>query len=537
MGDSYNPFSRNRTTPSPARASSWGPEAPGRSRTWASDNETPIGHNVTEPPRVQEGLFLPGDHEIVTTPAHATSSDQGDNASVQYFVSHRPPSQGGKARRRFVGKFFHRMAGLDELEADEENCEEQKSRWKKKVHKPFTVNNQLAAVIMVSWVRVLLLLTPVGFAVHYSHRGSTADFLVNFFAILPLTDMFGQALVEVKTWAGDPRLELVAYVLCGQIVRLLARTVLTSGFRNTNQTITSAVLLHSHQITVLKSTLLGGMLLRILLITSIAILTNDSRHRFQKKSLAVSLSKHLSIALTGLIIPTALSIITTPDNTNVLKQSRGVSVVLISLYGLYLYSEWRVYSLLGLMSLVDSKDDKKVGKGFIALSGGHVKFAMSLAGMIAAAPGRPAMRSRVKEPEPPEDELIDINAMNEKEDVGEKEPQPHFWLSISLLFIMGALLALHILFISDSLVGFTQETGTSEESLGTIMFMTPLMVLIGWAAGIPGVDLLFSPFEVTVLFPAVLVVQSSIEENDKGLSGALLFSTYLTIAIAAWFQK
>lgn len=68
---------------------------------------------------------------------------------------------------------------------------------------------------MASYVRILLLLTPVGFAVHYSHRGATADFLVNFFAILPLTDLFGQALVEVKTWAGDPRLELVAYVLCG----------------------------------------------------------------------------------------------------------------------------------------------------------------------------------------------------------------------------------------------------------------------------------------------------------------------------------
>jgi len=74
--------------------------------------------------------------------------------------------------------------------------------------------------------------------------------------------------------------------------------------------------------------------------------------------------------------------------------------------------------------------------------------------------------------------------------------------------------------------------------LQTILFMIPVMVLVGWAAGIEGVDLLFSSFEVTVLFPAVLVVQASIEENEKGwLPGATLFSTYLTIAIAAWFQK
>ena len=155
------------------------------------------------------------------------------------------------------------------------------------------------------------------------------------------------------------------------------------------------------------------------------------------------------------------------------------------------------------------------------------------------------------------------------------------------------MLALHILFISDSLVGFTQETGTTEEFIGlsllpilgldstllhpdnrsdnetvaqtalglrlqTILFMMPLVVLVGWAAGIEGVDLLFSPFEVTVLFPAVLAVQSSIEENDKGWSGSpncedlekaadfrdlgyrvhcYSRHNYLTIAIAAWFQK
>lgn len=293
------------------------------------------------------------------------------------------------------------------------------------------------------------------------------------------------------------------------------------------------------------------MLLRILLITSIPIITNDSRHRFQKKTLAVSLCKHLSIAVTGLVIPTALSMATSPSTTDTLKQSRGVSVLLLGLYCLYLYSEWRVYSLLGLMSLVDSKDDKKVGKGFIAQSGGHVRFTVALVGMTAAAPGRP---SRVRDKKPlayVEDELMDIEARNREQDLKDKEPQLHFWLSIALLFVMGALLALHILFISDSLEGFHQESGTTLEFIGlillpilgldstllhldnrydnetvaqttlglglqTILFMMPLMVLVGWAAGFQEVDLLFNTFEVTVLFPAVLVVQSSIEENDKG---------------------
>lgn len=293
------------------------------------------------------------------------------------------------------------------------------------------------------------------------------------------------------------------------------------------------------------------MLLRILLITSIAILTNDARHRFQRKSIAVSLSKHLSIAITGLVIPTALSMVSDPSSSgDIAKQSRGVSIVLLTLYGIYLYSEWRVYSLLGLL---DSKDDKKVGKGFMLKAGGHIPFALSIAGIIAAAPGRPTMKLRASEPEEGDGEYIfNSKAYEESEaEVKEKEPQLHFWVSVALLLLMGSLLALHILFISDSLHGFAEHTGTSMEFIGlillpilgldstllhldnrydnetvaqttlglglqTILFMIPIVVLVGWAAGIEGVDLLFSSFEVTVLFPAVLVVQASIEENEKG---------------------
>lgn len=120
-----------------------------------------------------------------------------------------------------------------------------------------------------------------------------------------------------------------------------------------------------------------------------------------------------------------------------------------------------------------------------------------------------------------------------------------------MLFITGALLTLHVLFISDSLEAFSVKIGTSKEFIGlillpllgldstllhldnrhdngavvqttlglglqTILSMTPLVVLISWVAGIENIDLLFSAFEVTVLFPAILIVQSSIEETDNG---------------------
>lgn len=287
------------------------------------------------------------------------------------------------------------------------------------------------------------------------------------------------------------------------------------------------------------------MLLRILLVTSIACVTNDARHRFQKRSIAVSLSKHLGIAITGLLIPTALSMVTAPDTTDVVKQSRGVCVVLMSLYGLYLYSEWSEYSLLGLQN---SESIKKRGKALV-ITDGHLAVAVAVIGGTMAAHGRPTVSVKRKPPPEPEDPI-----MNPKANTGgekERMMQLHFWVCVGMLILAGALLALHILFISDSVKGIAQERDLSEEFIGlillpmlgvdstllhldnrydsdaatqatfglglqTILFMTPLLVFISWIAGIDGMDLLFSPFEVTILFPAVLVVQASIEENDKG---------------------
>jgi Ca2+/H+ antiporter len=293
------------------------------------------------------------------------------------------------------------------------------------------------------------------------------------------------------------------------------------------------------------------MLLRILLVTSIACLTNDTRHRFQKRYIAISLSKHLGIAITGLLIPTALSMVTAPNATDIVKQSRGVCVVLMSLYALYLYSEWSEYSLLGLQS---SESKKKRGKALV-MTEGHLAVALAVIGGTLTAHGRPSasvkQKPRVEPVEPvvPDDPIMNPEATTDEPT--ERELQLHFWVCVGMLVLVGVLLALHVLFICESIQGIAEERGLSQEFLGlillpllgvdstllhldnrydsdattqatfglglqTILFVTPLLVFVAWIAGIGGMDLLFSPFEVTVLFPAVLVVQTSIEESDKG---------------------
>ncbi|PQE14368.1 ca2+:h+ antiporter protein [Rutstroemia sp. NJR-2017a BBW] len=260
------------------------------------------------------------------------------------------------------------------------------------------------------------------------------------------------------------------------------------------------------------------MLLRILLITSIAIVTDDRRRRFQKKSIAISLSKHLGIAVTGLLIPTTLTMATSPTASDINKQSRGVSVVLLSLYCLYLYSEWKTYVLLGLQAAETEKRAKEAREAKErAEKGSSLAFGLAYTGFVATAFTRPktesAERARPSTPQVRGPEPTIFNPYEEEEEEEERRPQLHFWISITMLLVMGVLLALHVLFISDSIQGSAEETGLSLEGLQTILFMMPLLVLVSWCAGIEDMNLLFQPFEVTVLFPAVVVVQASIEEK------------------------
>lgn len=120
---------------------------------------------------------------------------------------------------------------------------------------------------------------------------------------------------------------------------------------------------------------------------------------------------------------------------------------------------------------MDSKYKAKALKGYVKDSGGHVKFGLKLATVLIAATGRPRDKKQPSTPMPVDGvlELMETYGVPEEEDLGDKQPQLHFWLSMSLLFIMGALLALHILFISDSLAGFATRTEISEEFVGLIM--------------------------------------------------------------------
>jgi len=72
-------------------------------------------------------------------------------------------------------------------------------------------------------------------------------------------------------------------------------------------------------------------------------------------------------------------------------------------------------------------------------------------------------------------------------------------------------------------------------SIQIALFVTPLMVLMGWALGVP-MTLQFGSFETLVTFLAVLIANFIIQDGESNwLEGAMLLITYGIIAIAFWF--
>lgn len=62
----------------------------------------------------------------------------------------------------------------------------------------FTVASQIRATVFASWVNILLVCVPAGFVVNYTRGKSTETFVVNFFAIIPLSAIGEVAMREIS---------------------------------------------------------------------------------------------------------------------------------------------------------------------------------------------------------------------------------------------------------------------------------------------------------------------------------------------------
>lgn len=433
-------------------------------------------------------------------------------------------------------------------------------------HPPIPVMQQLKNALL-SWINILLVLVPVGFALRYAGGvDPIVVFVVNFIAIIPLAGLLSFATEELATYCGEN--------LGG---------LLNATFGNAVELIVSVIALTQNKVVIVQTSLIGSMLSNLLLVLGMAFFAggyNRVEQEFHPAVAQISCSL-LAVAVASLILPTAYHQFSgegggsgrlTPQeikknsdtlNSGVDYLSRATAILLLVVYAGYLYFQLSTHK-----ALFNEKSPKSVTrKSSKDLKETNVRRSLVESG---AAGGFPAATGGSIN----QDHIVDSSSIDEEEDEME-EPQLSIFGALLCLLISTVLVAFCSEFMVSGIDSVTGDGGISEVFVGLILipivgnaaehatavtvaikdriplsisvavgsslqialFVVPVMVVLGWIMDVQGMNLWFDGFQTTALFIAVLLVNYLIQDGKTNyLEGLILMVLYIIIAVAAYFS-
>ncbi|KAF2240090.1 Calcium/proton exchanger [Viridothelium virens] len=495
-----------------------------------------VPHANTAPPASATSPTSP----YVNPPSHP--STEGEPSSSEANGSPIAPkstvdAEKGSTRRRMGGLLGEKNDNEKEGESSAtKDTEKRKSR-------PITIQSQIRATVFGSWINILLLVVPAGFAVNYAHLNGVVIFVVNFIAIIPLAGMLSYATEELALRVGE--------TLGG---------LLNATFGNAVELIVSIIALVQNQIIIVQTSLIGSMLSNLLLVMGMCFFFGgiNRLEQYFNITVAQTAASLLSLAVGALLVPTVFdqaSFAGTDLDTNspqVARISRGTAIILLVVYGCYLFFQLRTH--------VDmyNEPSKKSPKKNSHVEEGAIKAAVAkVGGSAAASAGGQQQQER----------------LDQKPDEEAEEPQLTLIGAIVTLCASTVLVAFCAEFMTSSIkdiagsvseefiglillpiVGNAAEHATAltvackdkmdlaigvavGSSMQIALLVLPLSVVLGWIIGTdPVMTLDFDGFQIVVLFVAILLVNYLIQDGKSHwLEGALLMALYLIIAVTAWF--
>lgn len=190
-------------------------------------------------------------------------------------------------------------------------------------------------IITHSWINILLVFVPVGIAVGCIpgiHPGIV--FGVNCVAIIPLAGLLSYATESVAREMGDA-----------------LGALLNVTFGNAVELIIFIIALTKDQIRIVQASLLGSILANLLLILGMGFFLGGLRYREQVYNSTVTQMSAclLSLSVISLVLPTAFHASFKDEKKareESLKISRGTSVILLLVYGIYLLFQLKSHAYL-----------------------------------------------------------------------------------------------------------------------------------------------------------------------------------------------
>ncbi|RYO97071.1 hypothetical protein DL765_011369 [Monosporascus sp. GIB2] len=386
------------------------------------------------------------------------------------------------------------------------------------------------AVLLSSPLNLLLVFVPIGIVAGVTGWDPVAVFVLNFLAIIPLAAVLSFATEEISVRLGD--------ALGG---------LLNATFGNAVELIVSIIALNNGQFDVVKSSMIGSILSNILLVMGMCFFfgnlanmgdgTVGLEQEFASGT-AQTTASLMTLSASSMILPgTLFMIITTNGNRDnnesrektVLSLSRGTAIILLILYVLYLWFQLKTHH--NLFTVGDTNSEP---------------------GENGVADGAGVEEGRVEE--------------HEEEEETHMSP----WSAGIVLILTTVLVSICADYLVDSIDALVERAHISRNFIGLILipivgnaaehvtavvvavknkmdlamgvaigssiqialFVTPLLVVLGWILGKP-MNLHFETFETVSFALSVLVVIYTVTDGKSNyLEGAMLIALYVIIALA-----
>ncbi|KAI9900661.1 hypothetical protein N3K66_004923 [Trichothecium roseum] len=365
----------------------------------------------------------------------------------------------------------------------------------------------LKVTLLSSYVNILLPTVPIGIIAGVLGWGSTAIFVINFLAIIPLAAVLSFATEEISVKLGETMGGL-----------------LNATFGNAVELIVSIVALKDGQIEVVQSSMLGSILSNLLLVMGMCFLFGGLKHRGENGSgteqtfssaVAQATCSLMTLSSASLVIPAALyGVLDQRDATgkeqSILVLSRGTAIILLFLYIVYLIFQLRTHSNLfdAEGQFEDAEEAEEASMGPIAAA-----VILVLTTVLVA--------------------ICADYLVGSIDDIVESAGISKAFIGLILIPIVGNA-AEHVTAVVVAIRNkMDLAMGVAiGSSIQIALGVTPFLVIVGWAIGQP-MTLHFETFETVAFAVSVLVVTYTVQDGKSNyLEGAMLLGLYIIIAVA-----
>ena len=371
-------------------------------------------------------------------------------------VAAEGPTDGPDLRRRVPSKDSHLSPGTTGGDrgrpTDMEKPKKSRTFFKNLTPKePFTVANQLRRTLLYSYLNILILAAPVGIALNFVDTvPRIAIFLVNFIAIIPLAALLAYGTEEVALRLGETMGGLLNASLGNAVELIVAIIALVKG-----------------EIAIVQTSLIGSILSNLLLVLGMCFFFGgiNRQEQFFNTTVAQTAASILALAVAGVIVPTVFDNARGTPVSSTAALSRGTSVILLVVYGAYLFFQLHTHSKVFAeesQKVEATPFRKRAFMGKPGLKAGAISQGFVSPAGVMGGHGLPSQQGDTEKLR----ELLTTPPRKLDED-DDEEPQLHFLVALATLVVSTIIIALCAEFMVDSL---DSVTGTiSEEFVGLIL--------------------------------------------------------------------